>query len=77
MFSGIKIVKGFGREAYEGRRFQHRNAEYYRLVSGSYRRKSQRAGSECIGALGIAGVVFYGGQQVIAGATTPGTFFPF
>ena len=30
---------------------------------------------ECIGALGIAGVVFYGGQQVIAGATTPGTFF--
>ena len=32
VFSGIKIVKGFGREAYEGRRFQHRNAEYYRLL---------------------------------------------
>jgi subfamily B ATP-binding cassette protein MsbA len=78
VFSGIKIVKGFGREAYEGRRFQHRNAEYYRLVMQVIRTEELSAPIlECIGALGIAGVVFYGGQQVIAGATTPGTFFSF
>ncbi len=78
VFSGIKIVKGFGREAYEGRRFQHRNAEYYRLVMQVIRTEELSAPVlECIGALGIAGVVFYGGQQVIAGATTPGTFFSF
>jgi subfamily B ATP-binding cassette protein MsbA len=78
VFSGIKIVKGFGREAYEGTRFRHRNAEYYRLVMRVIQTEELSAPViECIGALGIAGVVFYGGQQVIAGATTPGTFFSF
>src|SRR5256884_9952107 len=32
---------------------------------------------ECLGAVGVAAVVWYGGQQVIAGVTTPGTFFSF
>jgi subfamily B ATP-binding cassette protein MsbA len=78
VFSGIKIVKGFGREAYEERRFQRRNAEYYRVVMRAIRTEELSSPViECVGALGIAGVVFYGGQQVIAGATTPGTFFSF
>ena len=78
VFSGIKIVKGFGREAYEETRFRRRNAEYYRLVMRAIQIEELSSPViECIGALGIAGVVFYGGQQVMAGATTPGTFFSF
>jgi subfamily B ATP-binding cassette protein MsbA len=78
VFSGIKIVKGFGREPYERTRFQQRNAEYYRMGMRAVR--TGELGSpimDCIGAFGIATVVFYGGRQVIAGVTTPGTFFSF
>src|SRR5262249_51458119 len=32
---------------------------------------------ECLGAVGVAVVVWYGGHQVLAGRTTPGTFFSF
>jgi ATP-binding cassette, subfamily B, bacterial MsbA len=78
VFSGIKIVKAFGREAYEEMRFRRRNAEYYRLVMRAIQIEELSAPViECIGALGIAGVVLYGGQQVMAGATTPGMFFSF
>ena len=78
VFSGIKIVKGFGREAYEETRFRRRNAEYYRLVMRAIQIEELSSPViECIGALGIAGVVWYGGQQVMAGTTTPGTFFSF
>jgi len=78
VFSGIKIVKGFGREAYEEQRFRQRNRAYYRFVMRAI--QTEELGSpiiECISAVGVAGVVFYGGQQVISGATTPGTFFSF
>jgi subfamily B ATP-binding cassette protein MsbA len=78
VFSGIKIVKGFGREAYEGERFQRRNADYYRLTMRIvYLDAISSPVMECLGALGVAVVVFYGGHQVIAGVTTPGTFFSF
>jgi subfamily B ATP-binding cassette protein MsbA len=78
VFSGIKIVKGFGRESYEETRFRQRNTGYYRLVMRAIQTEEiSTPVLEWIGALGIAGVVFYGGQQVISGATTPGTFFSF
>lgn len=78
VLSGIAVVKGFGREGYESERFQTRNAAYYQLMMRSVR--VGELGSpimEGLGALGVAAVVFYGGQQVIAGETTPGTFFSF
>jgi subfamily B ATP-binding cassette protein MsbA len=78
VFSSIAIVKGFGRETYESERFRGRNASYYRLMMRAVR--TSELGSpimEGLGALGVAAVVFYGGQQVIAGTTTPGTFFSF
>jgi subfamily B ATP-binding cassette protein MsbA len=78
VLSSIAVVKGFGREGYECERFQTRNTAYYELMMRSVR--VGELGSpimEGLGALGIAAVVFYGGQQVIAGATTPGTFFSF
>jgi ATP-binding cassette, subfamily B, bacterial MsbA len=76
--SGIAIVKGFGRESYESERFRARNAEYYDVIMRAVRTNELSSPiMECLGALGVAVVVFYGGQQVIAGATTPGTFFSF
>ncbi len=78
VLSSIAVVKGFGRERYESERFQARNTAYYQLMMRSV--SVGELGSpimEGIGALGVAAVVFYGGQQVIAGETTPGTFFSF
>ena len=78
VFSGFTIVKGFGREAYEQERFQRRNAEYYRVAMRAIR--ADELGSplmECLGAVGVAVVVWYGGHEVMAGRTTPGTFFSF
>ncbi len=78
VFSGITIVKGFGRETYESERFRHRNTAYYRVMMRAIRTSELNTPiMEAIGALGVAAVVYYGGRQVIAGTTTPGTFFSF
>lgn len=77
-FSGMKIVKGFGRESYERGRFQQCNMALYGVVM-----RAVRAGEmsspvmECLAAFGVAMVVLYGGLQVIDGVSTPGTFFSF
>jgi subfamily B ATP-binding cassette protein MsbA len=78
VFGSLTVVKGFGREVYEQERFQRRNAIYYDIAMRAAR--ADEIGSplmECLGAVGVAAVVWYGGQQVIAGVTTPGTFFSF
>ncbi|MBW2560691.1 MAG: lipid A export permease/ATP-binding protein MsbA [Deltaproteobacteria bacterium] len=76
--SGNRIVKAFGMEAYEGRRFSKENEDLFRLFMKSV---SIRAISspfmEFLGGLGIAAIIFYGGYQVIQGISTPGTFFSF
>jgi subfamily B ATP-binding cassette protein MsbA len=78
VFSSLTIVKGFGREVYEQERVRGANAAYYRVAMRAVR--ADELGSplmECLGAVGIAAVVWYGGHQVMAGRTTPGTFFSF
>ena len=32
---------------------------------------------ETLGGIAVAGIIWVGGSQVVAGATTPGTFFSF
>lgn len=77
-FSGTRIVKAFGMEEYEKKRFSDRNQRVLR-----YYLKSEWIDAlssplmEFIGALAIAIVIGYGGYQVIQGASTPGTFFSF
>ncbi|MGE3538419.1 MAG: lipid A export permease/ATP-binding protein MsbA [Candidatus Tectimicrobiota bacterium] len=78
VFSNITIIKSFGREDFELERFRQRNREYYQVALRAAR--ADELGSplmECLGALGVAGVIWYSGAQVIAGHTTPGTFFSF
>jgi subfamily B ATP-binding cassette protein MsbA len=76
--SGTRIVKAFGMEDYEGKRFAKENESLFKLFMKSV---SIRAISspfmEFLGGIGIAVIVFYGGYQVIKGTSTPGTFFSF
>jgi subfamily B ATP-binding cassette protein MsbA len=77
-FTGTRIVKAFTMEQYEKKRFSASNQR----VLG-YNLKSLRLDTvssplmEFIGSIGIAAVLWYGGYQVITGASTPGTFFSF
>ena len=75
---GNRIVKAFCREDYEAERFHRENLEFFRL---RMKNVSTRAVSppvmELLGGFGIAAIMFYGGFQVIAGTSTPGTFFSF
>ncbi|MBU1275933.1 MAG: lipid A export permease/ATP-binding protein MsbA [Proteobacteria bacterium] len=76
--AGARIVKGFCREDHETKRFTD---EAFRLFRLRMKDISTRAMSsplmEFLGGLGIAGILFYGGWQVINGVSTPGTFFSF
>ncbi len=76
--SGTRIVKAFGMEDYEGRRFAKENENLFRFFMKAV---SIRALSspfmEFLGGLVIAAIVFYGGYQVIHGVSTPGNFFSF
>ncbi|WP_456324794.1 ABC transporter ATP-binding protein, partial [Desulfonauticus submarinus] len=78
IFSGIKVVKAFATEDKEDKNFQKENS---RLVNIAVKEiKYNELSSpvmEFIGALGAGLVVWYGGNQVIAGHSTPGTFFSF
>ena len=76
--SGTRIVKAFGMEDYEDKRFAVENERLFKLTMKSV---SVRAISspfmEFLGGIGVAAIIFYGGYQVIKGTSTPGTFFSF
>ncbi len=77
-FAGTKIVKAFGREAHEQRRFDDINDRLLRLSLKNVRADEiTEPLMEIAGALGIAAAIVYGGWRVIEGAMTPGTFFSF
>jgi len=78
IFSGVRVVKAFAREDEETRRFEKENE---RLVNISIRQvvvsELSSPVMELIGAVGAGLVIWYGGKEVIAGNSTPGTFFSF
>jgi subfamily B ATP-binding cassette protein MsbA len=75
---GNRIVKAFGMEGYEGKRFSEEN---HRLFKQSIRASRMRAimnpAMELLASLGIGGVVWYGGFSVIEGGRTQGEFMAF
>ncbi|MGE5238873.1 MAG: ABC transporter ATP-binding protein [Chloroflexota bacterium] len=75
-FSGIKMVKVFGREGALAKIFRSENQSYYREVMRSVRiAELTSLMMEFIGGLGIAFVLWYGGKLVIREVITPGEFF--
>ncbi|GAB6162003.1 ABC transporter transmembrane domain-containing protein [Desulfothermus naphthae] len=78
IFSGIKVVKAFAMEKKETKTFEVQNRKLIKIALKSifYNSLSSPV-MEFIGSLGIGLVIWYGGTQVIAGHSTPGTFFSF
>lgn len=75
---GNRIVKAFCMEKYEIARFAETLDRLFAIIM-----RNTRIGAishplmELLGGIGISLVVWYGGSQVLAGKSTPGTFFSF
>jgi subfamily B ATP-binding cassette protein MsbA len=77
-FVGARIIKAFCREDYVIERFREQNQKYYRTTMKNVRADELTTPLvEFFASIGVGGVVFYGGYQVVLGHTTPGTFFSF
>lgn len=78
MLSGIRVVKAFGTEQQERKRFDKENKRLLRIsLKSTLAGEFSSSTMELVGALGIGLVIWFGGMQVIEGETTPGTFFSF
>ncbi|MBN1365583.1 MAG: lipid A export permease/ATP-binding protein MsbA [Syntrophaceae bacterium] len=76
--SGTRIVKAFGMEKYENKRFAGENERFFKLNMKAVTVKAlSHPLMEFLGGVGIAAVIFYGGYNVLEGKSTPGTFFSF
>lgn len=76
--TGNRIVKAFGREQYEGRRFRDQIHTLFSVTIQDARfRSMQHPLMEFIGGVAIALIIWFGGNEVIHGTATPGTFFAF
>jgi subfamily B ATP-binding cassette protein MsbA len=76
--AGNKIVKAFGMEDHEKKRFFNKSGKLFKLEIKSVRVRSLASPiMEVLGGIGISFVIWYGGWEVIRGMTTPGTFSSF
>jgi subfamily B ATP-binding cassette protein MsbA len=77
-FNGLSVVKAFAAEKLENKKFEEKNAGLVKIaVRGVKYNEMSSPIMELIGAVGMGLVIWYGGSQVIAGKSTPGTFFSF
>ncbi len=75
---GSRIVRAFNMEEYEIKRFGGAIKRLYNIIMSDVKVKAiAHPLMELLGGIGIAFIVWYGGSQVIRGASTPGTFFSF
>jgi subfamily B ATP-binding cassette protein MsbA len=76
--AGIRMVKSFGREEEEARRFTTSNKAFVHTTMKAIQVSSLGSSHmEVIGVLGVAGIIWYGGYLVIHDEMTPGAFFSF
>jgi subfamily B ATP-binding cassette protein MsbA len=76
--SGAKVIKAFGTEEFEVKRFEKENTKFFRLLMKLFKVQALSSPlSEVFAGLGAAAVIFYGGMSVIKGVSTPGNFFSF
>ncbi|GBC60067.1 ABC transporter permease [Desulfonema ishimotonii] len=77
-FAGNKIVKAFGREAYEKERFARKTRSLFRLEMKAVMVDALSSPvMEFLAGMGIAFIIWYGGSKVVDGSSTAGTFFSF
>ena len=76
--AGVRIVKAFGMEEYEGRRFAARNRDLFNsLMRGIKTTAISHPVTELISIIGTSLVVGFGGYSVIRGTMTVGDFGSF
>jgi ATP-binding cassette, subfamily B, bacterial MsbA len=76
--TGNRIVKAFCMEGYECQRFNNQMHRLFSVIIQSARiRSMQHPLMEFIGGVAIALIIWFGGNEVINGTATPGTFFAF
>lgn len=77
-FTGNKIVKAFGQESYEKKRFRVFSRKLFSLeMKQVVVRSLSSPVMDFLGGIGIAFVIWFGGSRVISGESTVGTFFSF
>jgi len=77
-FAGNKIVKAFGMEPYEKKRFSEKTRRLLKLEMKEVKARAKSSPINLfLGGVGAAAVIWYGGSKVIAGDYTTGTFISF
>lgn len=77
-FNAAKIVKAYGREDFEITRVNRTIRDLFKLYYKGARTQSLASPMmHALTGVAIAGVIWYGGFQVLNGHTTPGAFFSF
>lgn len=75
-FSGIKVIKAFGTESQEVNKFVRVNSGYYSFIRRTIRYAAATSPlMEIMTSIGVAFVLWYGLNRVMAGAITPGEMF--
>ncbi len=78
ILNNIEIIKAHGTEDFEQGRFAKENKEYYNLTMKSIRTSLMSSPiMEVLGSIGVAVVIYIGGQEVIHGSLSAGAFFSF
>ncbi|MDY6987979.1 MAG: ABC transporter ATP-binding protein [Thermodesulfobacteriota bacterium] len=76
--TGTRIVKAFGMEPHEERRFFEKTDRFFKYeIKAAIVRSMSSPAMGLLGGIGVALIVWYGGGKVIDGESTPGTFFSF
>jgi len=77
-FSGVKVIKAFGLQERTIERFREVNLEFFNQIRRYIKYESLAMPvSEAIISFGVAGVIYFGGSQVMSGRMTPSEFFSF
>jgi subfamily B ATP-binding cassette protein MsbA len=77
-FAGNKIVKAFGMEPFEKKRFFEKTRKLLRLEMKEVKYKAISSPINLfLGGVAVAAIIYYGGLRVVQGVYTPGTFLSF
>lgn len=77
-FSGVKVIKAFGSEKVEEKRFCDENLRFYHFMRKALKYDSASAPMiEILAAFGVAAVVWFGLHRVLSGETSQGELLSF
>ncbi len=78
VFSGMRIVRAFGKNDYEDRRFTRQQEEIFRTALSAHRLGIWLwIGAEFLSSLGLTALLWFGARAVLTSRITPGTLLAF